>query len=263
MSHLKFKHQHVAYTNMFSFYTVFNYFVILSVTASVLLIHSRIIRRGSALLDDQDNLINANKSQTDDLLLKLCKKYQPPNGISIGLEGKISVIVRLKLWPSIGRQAFLLSKLDGRFRIIGFRNIQFIIASPSDLETPGQLNVDNINQSNNDTHNIFSNYSKPNETVQQKLNVTYRTMNKYNATLIIGSTSDSFSEFDELSANVFDQCGRLAYTIYHPWSSLQRPYIKGAILSTIYDEPCGECNVSRMWLHYCFLLSLTYIMKCK
>lgn len=43
-------------------------------------------------------------------------------------------------------------------------------------------------------------------------------------------------------AYVLDNCGRLTYIIVPPWSHIQFPYIKAAILSTIYDLPCGHCN---------------------
>lgn len=50
-----------------------------------------------------------------------------------------------------------------------------------------------------------------------------------------------FNQFDLRSAYIFDNCGRLVYIIYHPWSSVQRPYVKASILSTFFDAPCGEC----------------------
>lgn len=43
-------------------------------------------------------------------------------------------------------------------------------------------------------------------------------------------------------AYVLDNCGRLTYIIVPPWSHIQFPYIKAAILSTIYDLPCGHCD---------------------
>lgn len=44
-------------------------------------------------------------------------------------------------------------------------------------------------------------------------------------------------------AYIFDQCRRLTYIIVPPWSHIQFPYVKAAILSSIYDAPCGECEV--------------------
>lgn len=46
------------------------------------------------------------------------------------------------------------------------------------------------------------------------------------------------------SVYIFDQCGRLTYIINFPWSQFNRPYVKASILSTIFDAPCGNCNVS-------------------
>ncbi|XP_024937748.1 uncharacterized protein LOC107264735 isoform X2 [Cephus cinctus] len=42
---------------------------------------------------------------------------------------------------------------------------------------------------------------------------------------------------------VIDQCGRLTYQVIVPWSILQFPYVKAAILSTYMDQPCGPCDV--------------------
>ncbi|XP_063706861.1 uncharacterized protein LOC134835817 [Culicoides brevitarsis] len=44
-------------------------------------------------------------------------------------------------------------------------------------------------------------------------------------------------------AYVLDNCGRLTYIIVPPWSHIQFPYIKAAILATLYDMPCGYCNI--------------------
>ncbi|XP_046400261.1 uncharacterized protein LOC124166671 [Ischnura elegans] len=41
---------------------------------------------------------------------------------------------------------------------------------------------------------------------------------------------------------IFDRCGRLTYHVIMPWSMLTYPYVKAALLSTYYDEPCGPCN---------------------
>lgn len=69
-----------------------------------------------------------------------------------------------------------------------------------------------------------------------------------------------FNQFDLRSAYIFDNCGRLVYIIYHPWSSVQRPYVKASILSTFFDAPCGECaeDVSSCLFYLFSYLDLIY-----
>lgn len=45
-------------------------------------------------------------------------------------------------------------------------------------------------------------------------------------------------------AYIVDQCKRITYIIVPPWSHIQFPYVKAAILSTIFDFPCSDCDVS-------------------
>ncbi|XP_077302880.1 uncharacterized protein LOC143923200 [Arctopsyche grandis] len=45
------------------------------------------------------------------------------------------------------------------------------------------------------------------------------------------------------SVLITDRCGRISYHIIPPWSFAQFPYVKAAILSTIFDNPCGICKV--------------------
>ncbi|XP_021712557.1 uncharacterized protein LOC110681097, partial [Aedes aegypti] len=42
---------------------------------------------------------------------------------------------------------------------------------------------------------------------------------------------------------VVDRCSRISYIIEPPWSLIQYSYVKAAVLSTMYDRPCGECDV--------------------
>lgn len=44
-------------------------------------------------------------------------------------------------------------------------------------------------------------------------------------------------------AYIIDECGRLTYIIVPPWSHAQFPYVKAAVLSTLFDVPCGDCEV--------------------
>lgn len=62
-------------------------------------------------------------------------------------------------------------------------------------------------------------------------------------------TEETFDEFgfefylDDHNVYLIDNCQRLNFIIVHPWSSIEYPYVKAAILSTIYDSPCGYCGV--------------------
>lgn len=59
----------------------------------------------------------------------------------------------------------------------------------------------------------------------------------------INETDNSpFSRFELRSAYVFDNCGHLVYVIHYPWSTVMRPFVKAATLSTLYDGPCGNCE---------------------
>lgn len=59
----------------------------------------------------------------------------------------------------------------------------------------------------------------------------------------INETDDSpFNRFELRSAYVFDNCGHLVYVVHYPWSTVMRPFIKAATLSTLYDGPCGNCE---------------------
>lgn len=129
----------------------------------------------------------------------------------------------------------MLNKLEARFRMAGYKHIHFIIISTKSNSTQEDSNIVN----------------------KTKIRKSYRTMNisdnlrnmASNVTVINIDSSDSeneyYRDFNVGSAYVFDQCSRLAYIIYYPWSSIQRPYVKASILSTIYDAPCGECDVSK------------------
>lgn len=83
-----------------------------------------------------------------------------------------------------------------------------------------------------------------------------------NLRVIMLNTNDTespFGRFEVRSAYVFDRCGRLVFIIHYPWSTVLRPFVKASILSTLYDQPCGECknefNVSQIILScikFCF-----------
>lgn len=188
-------------------------------------VDSRAVKKPISIEDDESNENFQNS-------LYICEKFNSTS--SLNLEGQISIVMKLTSWQFCLRQAYMLNKLEARFRSAGYKNIHFIIISPKSNTTQ----VD------------------PNAVNKMKIRKSYRTMNisdnlknmASNVTVLNTDSSDSetdyYRDFNVGSAYVFDQCSRLAYIIYYPWSSIQRPYVKASILSTIYDAPCGECDVS-------------------
>ncbi|XP_055716773.1 selenoprotein P-like [Phlebotomus papatasi] len=62
--------------------------------------------------------------------------------------------------------------------------------------------------------------------------------------IIHQSQHESLESMGKNQVYVIDHCSRLVYIIVPPWSFIQYPYVKASILSTIYDAPCGSCNIS-------------------
>lgn len=101
----------------------------------------------------------------------------------------------------------LLSKLEARFHSAGHANVKFFVATRNATNTARMRNV------------------------SRQLEV-----------LTVNDTqSNQFSTLEDRSVYVFDRCGRIVYVIHYPYSSVQKPFVKAAILSTIYDQPCGYC----------------------
>ncbi|KAJ9580612.1 hypothetical protein L9F63_024227 [Diploptera punctata] len=61
----------------------------------------------------------------------------------------------------------------------------------------------------------------------------------------IHSTWKSILESEVDHILVLDRCGQLAFQVISPWSLLNHPYVKAAILSTYNDDPCGPCNYTK------------------
>lgn len=108
----------------------------------------------------------------------------------------------------------LLSKLEARFHNAGYANVKFFIV------TQNQTNTDRLRGVSRQLEVITVNDTTPN--------------------------GGQFSELEDRSVYIYDSCGRQVYVIHYPFSSVQKPFVKAAVLSTIYDQPCGLCptNVS-------------------
>lgn len=101
----------------------------------------------------------------------------------------------------------LLSKLEARFHNAGHKNIQFVIV------TKNETNAARIRK------------------VSRQLEVV----------VLNNPPTSEYSLLEDRSVYIFDTCGRIVYEIHYPYSSVQKPFVKAAILSTIYDQPCGSC----------------------
>lgn len=126
----------------------------------------------------------------------------------IGLHGQgITVVTRMPSWQLWLRQASLLTKLGQRFKEAAYPNVRFVII------TDNETTAFHMREFTGNA-NIFA----------------------------INDTEDSpFSRFMLRSVYVFDKCGQLTYMIRFPLSTVVRPFIKAAVLSTFYDRPCNNC----------------------
>lgn len=104
----------------------------------------------------------------------------------------------------------LLSKLEARFHNAGYGNVKFFIITRNETNTERMRNV------------------------SRQLEVV----------IVNDTQSGQFSGLEDRSVYIFDSCGRNVYVIHYPYSSVQKPFVKAAVLSTIYDQPCGFCPTS-------------------
>lgn len=152
----------------------------------------------------------------------VCNQLNVANISELNLLGKITIINKFIGIQQPRYQATMLSKLDTRFRSAGYMNIQFAFVYPlAEQRKRSNGSAGAVPQtllSASVQHNLIVISDPSQSTDLQKL--------------ISGATY------------VIDPCGRLAYIIYFPWSSIQNPFVKAAILSTVYDAPCGPCHVS-------------------
>lgn len=63
-----------------------------------------------------------------------------------------------------------------------------------------------------------------------------------NVTFVSVTDDPLFEALADRSATVLDACGNVAYSVFHPWSLLEYPYVKAALLSATFDQPCGHCD---------------------
>lgn len=102
----------------------------------------------------------------------------------------------------------LFSKLEARFHKAGHKNVRFVIV------TKNESNAERI-----------------------------RNLSKQLDVIVLDHLNSSqISNLEDRATYVFDNCGRVSYVIHYPYSSVQKPFVKAAILSTIFDAPCGDSS---------------------
>lgn len=123
-----------------------------------------------------------------------------------------ATVIMPLFWQLWIRQVVLLSKLEARFHKAGYEHVKFFI--------------------------VTQNYTYAER---------FRSVSRQMEVIVVNETlSNQLSDLEDRSAYIFDSCGRHVYVIHYPYSSVQKPFVKASVLSTIYDRPCGHCptNVS-------------------
>lgn len=142
----------------------------------------------------------------------ICEKFENDNGDAESLilhdrEFVVTVVMKLS-WQLWLRQVTLLGKLEARFYSAGYTNVRFMVL------TRNETNVQRIR------------HASP----------------LVDVILVKNTQINQFSMLEDRSIYILDDCGRIVYIIHFPYSSVQKPFVKAAVLSTIYDLPCGRCK---------------------
>lgn len=60
--------------------------------------------------------------------------------------------------------------------------------------------------------------------------------NRSNVTLLYNA--EDLESLPDGMVNIFDSCANVVFQVFRPWSSMEFAYVKAAILSAIFDQPC-------------------------
>ncbi|XP_001649580.2 uncharacterized protein LOC5565239 [Aedes aegypti] len=122
-------------------------------------------------------------------------------------------------------QIQLFHNLFNRFEHNGYRNVQFILgAAPS--RHPDETEFTEFEDFLDNVTSVAAGYN---------ISVYPNPLNENGTFAMFG--------LKEFQVYVVDRCSRISYIIEPPWSLIQYSYVKAAVLSTMYDRPCGECDV--------------------
>ncbi|XP_055523965.1 uncharacterized protein LOC129717809 [Wyeomyia smithii] len=122
-------------------------------------------------------------------------------------------------------QIQLFHTLLDRFERNGFSQVQFILAATPSLH-PDETDFANFDDFLDNVTSIAASHN----------------ISVYPNPLIGNGTYAMFG-LKEFQSYVLDRCSRIAYIIEPPWSLIQYSYVKAAVLSALYDRPCGDCDV--------------------
>ncbi|CAK9825357.1 Selenoprotein Pb [Anthophora retusa] len=146
-------------------------------------------------------------------------------------------------WYYSYRQAIMLKMLKKKFEKSGFTNILFFAVTPISV-----ISEDNVE--NNVEVKAWREIFKHRHESEYRLatEVTFSNeVSKSQEDLIFIQDNPQLKIWKNFHASkdevvIVDRCGKLTYQVIVPWSILYFPYVKAAILSTYYEEPCGPCD---------------------
>ncbi|XP_053682587.1 uncharacterized protein LOC128733045 [Sabethes cyaneus] len=122
-------------------------------------------------------------------------------------------------------QIQLFHTLLDRFERNSFSQVQFILAATPSLH-PDETDFDDFEDFLDNVTSIAASHN---------ISVYPNPLN--------GNGTYAMFGLKEFQSYVLDRCSRIAYIIEPPWSLIQYSYVKAAVLSALYDRPCGDCDV--------------------
>ncbi|XP_058811848.1 uncharacterized protein LOC131676649 [Topomyia yanbarensis] len=122
-------------------------------------------------------------------------------------------------------QIQLFHNLLDRFESNGYGDVQFILAATASLH-PDETDFYDFDDFLDNVTSIAASHN---------ISVYPNPLNENGTFAMFG--------LREFQVYVLDRCSRIAYIIEPPWSLIQYSYVKAAVLSTLYDRPCGDCDV--------------------
>ncbi|TGZ54027.1 uncharacterized protein [Temnothorax longispinosus] len=198
---------------------------------------SRVLRSSSSSDDDQSWDLSSAWERRGDRYLEQCRFVDAWKEHL----GYVSVLAFLDTaWHYSFRQAVMLELLSLRLRKSGFPDIRFFVITPPSDSMENERSEDDLEievwrqieaKHSFDMESLVNNdFLKSNESgiVYLQDDPQSRLWERF------GASRDQVI--------TIDRCGKLTYDVMMPWSILFFPYVKGAILSTYEEDPCGGCD---------------------
>ncbi|XP_071558681.1 uncharacterized protein [Temnothorax nylanderi] len=197
---------------------------------------SRVLRSSSSS-DDQSWDLSSAWERREDRYLEQCRFVDEWKEHL----GYVSVLAFLDpAWHYSFRQAVMLELLSLRLRKSGFPDIRFFVITPPSDSMENERSEDDLEIEV--WRQIEAKHSFDMESLVN------HDLLKSNESGIIYLQNDPQSRlWERFGASrdqviTIDRCGKLTYDVIMPWSILFFPYVKGAILSTYEEDPCGGCD---------------------